>query len=91
MMAARTAAKTAARTAEKIVAKIARAPGAPNLADKIVILCGRIVSLAQAIKSARQAKLSKLAFPLGAADIGPGRLAVDEPLANRVRSGRKQP
>jgi hypothetical protein len=25
------------------------------------------------------------------ADIGAGRLAVDEPLANRVRSGRKQP
>jgi hypothetical protein len=24
-------------------------------------------------------------------DIGAGRLAVDEPLANRVRSGRKQP
>jgi hypothetical protein len=34
---------------------------------------------------------SLLAFPVCAADIGPGRLAVDEPLANRVRSGRKQP
>jgi hypothetical protein len=32
-----------------------------------------------------------LAFPPGAADISRGRLAVDEPLANRVRSGRKQP
>jgi acetyl esterase/lipase len=32
-----------------------------------------------------------LAFPLRSADIGGGRLAVDEPLANRVRSGRKQP
>ena len=33
----------------------------------------------------------KLAFSPFAADIGFGRLAVDEPLANRVRSGRKQP
>ena len=33
----------------------------------------------------------RLAFPGFAADIEPGRLAVDEPLANRVRSGRKQP
>jgi hypothetical protein len=81
----------AARTAADIVAEIAPALGAPNLADKIVILCGRIVSLTQGIKSGREAKLSKLAFPPGAADIGPGRLAVDEPLANRVRSGRKQP
>jgi len=32
-----------------------------------------------------------LAIPLRSADIGGGRLAVDEPLANRVRSGRKQP
>ncbi len=32
-----------------------------------------------------------LAFSPVAADIGAGRLAVDEPLANRVRSGRKQP
>jgi len=32
-----------------------------------------------------------LAFPVRSADIGGGRLAVDEPLANRVRSGRKQP
>jgi hypothetical protein len=82
---------TVARTAANIVTKIAPASGAPNLADKIVILCGRIVSLAQGIKSARWAKLSKLAFPPAAADIGHGRLAVDEPLANRVRSGRKQP
>jgi hypothetical protein len=43
----------AARTAANIVSKIAPAPGALNLADKIVILCGRIVSLAQGIKSAR--------------------------------------
>ena len=34
---------------------------------------------------------SVLAFAAVAADIGAGRLAVDEPLANRVRSGRKQP
>ena len=33
----------------------------------------------------------QLAFSLIAADIKGGRLAVDEPLANRVRSGRKQP
>jgi hypothetical protein len=33
----------------------------------------------------------ELAFARGAADIDHGRLAVDEPLANRVRSGRKQP
>ena len=32
-----------------------------------------------------------LAFVLCSPDIGAGRLAVDEPLANRVRSGRKQP
>ena len=32
-----------------------------------------------------------LAIARRSADIGPGRLAVDEPLANRVRSGRKQP
>ena len=32
-----------------------------------------------------------LAFSSHRPDIGPGRLAVDEPLANRVRSGRKQP
>ena len=32
-----------------------------------------------------------LAFRMAAADISVGRLAVDEPLANRVRSGRKQP
>ena len=84
-------ARIKARTAENIIAKIAPAAGTPNLADKIVILCGRIVSLTQRIKSARQAKLSKLAFQPGTADIGPGRLAVDELLANRVRSGRKQP
>jgi hypothetical protein len=34
---------------------------------------------------------AQLAFPRPWADIGAGRLAVDEPLANRVRSGRKQP
>jgi hypothetical protein len=34
---------------------------------------------------------AKLDFPASPADIGAGRLAVDEPLANRVRSGRKQP
>jgi diadenosine tetraphosphate (Ap4A) HIT family hydrolase len=32
-----------------------------------------------------------LAFPRRRPDIRRGRLAVDEPLANRVRSGRKQP
>ena len=32
-----------------------------------------------------------LAFPPFSPQIGTGRLAVDEPLANRVRSGRKQP
>jgi hypothetical protein len=32
-----------------------------------------------------------LAFPLCSPDIESGRLAVDGPLANRVRSGRKQP
>jgi len=32
-----------------------------------------------------------LAFLIRSADILGGRLAVDEPLANRVRSGRKQP
>jgi hypothetical protein len=32
-----------------------------------------------------------LAFSPSPANIVPGRLAVDEPLANRVRSGRKQP
>ena len=35
--------------------------------------------------------LAALAFSPLAADIAGGRLAVDEPLANRVRSGRKQP
>ncbi|ALK10733.1 hypothetical protein BVIR_2970 [Blastochloris viridis] len=34
---------------------------------------------------------SRLAFGARADDIGLGRLAVDGPLANRVRSGRKQP
>ena len=34
---------------------------------------------------------SPLAFPPFWPQIGVGRLAVDEPLANRVRSGRKQP
>jgi hypothetical protein len=34
---------------------------------------------------------TSLAFPFRTADIKSGRLAVDEPLANRVRSGRKQP
>jgi hypothetical protein len=33
----------------------------------------------------------KLAINGGRDDIEDGRLAVDEPLANRVRSGRKQP
>jgi hypothetical protein len=37
------------------------------------------------------AKTGRLAFSPVPADIGAGRLAVDEPLANRVRSGRKQP
>ncbi|KOF14459.1 hypothetical protein AC244_26815 [Ensifer adhaerens] len=32
-----------------------------------------------------------LAFACDIADMGAGRLVVDEPLANRVRSGRKQP
>jgi hypothetical protein len=32
-----------------------------------------------------------LAFAGRIADMGGGRLVVDEPLANRVRSGRKQP
>ena len=35
--------------------------------------------------------LPPLAIPSACADIGRGRLAVDGPLANRVRSGRKQP
>jgi len=35
--------------------------------------------------------VATLAIPLGSADIRAGRVAVDEPLANRVRSGRKQP
>jgi len=35
--------------------------------------------------------LMVLAFLTSSADIGAGRLAADEPLANRVRSGRKQP
>ena len=36
---------------------------------------------------------SKAALAIAAqiADMEPGRLVVDEPLANRVRSGRKQP
>src|SRR5437588_9733586 len=87
----RASAMIAVRTAANIVAKIAPAPDAPNLAGKIVILRGRIVSLAQGIKSPQRPKLAKLAFPPAAADIEHGRLAVDEPLANRVRSGRKQP
>jgi hypothetical protein len=33
----------------------------------------------------------RLAIDGATADIKSGRLAVDEPLANRVRSGRKQP
>ncbi|KSV80908.1 hypothetical protein N184_11000 [Sinorhizobium sp. GL28] len=32
-----------------------------------------------------------LAFAFDIADMEAGRLVVDEPLANRVRSGRKQP
>jgi len=40
---------------------------------------------------ARLVESAALAFRRSAADIGHGRLAVDEPLANRVRSGRKQP
>ena len=36
-------------------------------------------------------RTAALAFSPRSPDIGPGRLAVDEPLANRVRSGRKQP
>jgi len=39
----------------------------------------------------RLVESAALAFRPSAADIGHGRLAVDEPLANRVRSGRKQP
>jgi hypothetical protein len=35
--------------------------------------------------------VTALAFAARAPDIESGRLAVDEPLANRVRSGRKQP
>jgi hypothetical protein len=34
---------------------------------------------------------SSLAFAGAIADMEAGRLVVDEPLANRVRSGRKQP
>jgi len=36
-------------------------------------------------------EFGRLAFPLPPANIVSGRLAVGEPLANRVRSGRKQP
>jgi hypothetical protein len=35
--------------------------------------------------------VAKLAFPAPTAHIGDGRLARDVSLANRVRSGRKQP
>ena len=42
---------------------------------------------AQAPQSAWQALAFRAFWP----QIGAGRLAVDEPLANRVRSGRKQP
>jgi hypothetical protein len=40
---------------------------------------------------ASRAQRRWLAFTARPANINLGRLAVDEPLANRVRSGRKQP
>ena len=46
---------------------------------------------ANAIKSLRLVESAALAFRSSTADISDGRLAVVEPLANRVRSGRKQP
>jgi hypothetical protein len=51
----------------------------------------RIARFTNAIKSLELAESAALAFRSSAADISDGRLAVDEPLANRVRSGRKQP
>ena len=42
-------------------------------------------------RTKRERKPTMLAFPPSPANIAAGRLAVDEPLANRVRSGRKQP
>ncbi len=61
----------------------------------IVVQCAgpgrkRGIDRAESVESPAM-KRPQLAFPPGWADIGSGRLAVDEPLANRVRSGRKQP
>ena len=42
-------------------------------------------------RAGKMKKESHIAFSSAPADIGAGRLAVGEPLANRVRSGRKQP
>jgi hypothetical protein len=51
-----------------------------------------VVLAAAPLKDRREsAECLPLAFSPAAADIGAGRLAVGEPLANRVRSGRKQP
>ena len=61
------------------------------------LLAAELVESADAIPhsgscpAARPVMTAWVAFGPRWPDIGPGRLAVDEPLANRVRSGRKQP
>src|SRR5262249_30417322 len=54
------------------------------------LLAQRGRSCAESVESLAR-KRPQLAFRAAGADRGRGRLAVDEPLANRVRSGRKQP
>ena len=61
--------------------------GWSDQASAMFMLPCRIIRPGKASTAACRA----LAFLLRSPDIGRGRLAVDEPLANRVRSGRKQP
>jgi hypothetical protein len=59
-----------------------------------LIFCGRLERRPVPCKRFMQAgQADELALAIGGriADMELGRLVVDEPLANRVRSGRKQP
>jgi len=62
---------------------------AENLARHVAIATGHPASFAGAAAAGRG--LAGLALAAPVVQIGLGRLAKDVPLANRVRSGRKQP
>src|SRR6516162_5990977 len=66
-------------------------PLMPGLRPGIHVFLQGSTRMADSISQSGTEDAAPLAFCPFWPQIGTGRLAVDEPLANRVRSGRKQP